>query len=651
MRELLLEYGPKLRRAILLGLTAGVPLIFLRFTADPFGVPKLGLLMMGLSLVLGLRLLEILQGASRKGLDRIAFPALTFMIPLLISWLITPYKGWSLFGWYPRFLGLIPYALVILYGVLIGDAFARRTTEIAWTFAITGTTVGAYGLLQVVGADPFAWNTAGGGSSFAISTFGNSNFVGTYLAMCLPFFPALWMLAPERRDRLLWMAGTVAAGCVVTLSEAAWASAFAGLLVIGGFLFSNRWRLAPMAGLVLSGTIAASLGAIVLYRAVVPGTGSITYRGYWWRAAADMAAQSPLWGRGPASFALEGIQYRPSLDAILFGYGFPDDPHAVFLSLLTAAGALGVIGFLTLLVWIVRTGYVAAKDRIITAAFLASAIVYFVNSVTTIDDLALRVTLWSAIGGLAASVFSGETPLDSKRRARRSSQRGRPRWDLVAPPAVVLIVAASLAVLMWSALFVAADANLRHGKQLFLEDRVEEARSQFRSAIGFRSDYVYRQVYGLYLGLEAVEDPASGDELIAEMHQSFSYLDDVPYIPAMSDYANRLFAWGEFDEAAYEESLEVFRNARRLDPLNPLLAVDMAEVLVELDRPEDAIRLLESYRAEVEGLLSEFHAALGLAYFHAGELESARAELEQALSINASDATAVKLQGLLDPPA
>lgn len=46
----MLKHGPRVRRAILLGPTAGVPLLFLRVTNDAFGAPKLGLLMIGVSL-------------------------------------------------------------------------------------------------------------------------------------------------------------------------------------------------------------------------------------------------------------------------------------------------------------------------------------------------------------------------------------------------------------------------------------------------------------------------------------------------------------------------------------------------------------------------------------------------------------------------
>lgn len=656
MRDLLLEHGPRVRRGILLVLTAGVPLFFLRITHDAFGVPKLGLLMMGLSLVVGLRVIEMLQGASWKGLERLAVPGLVFSVPLLLSWVLAPHKYWSLFGWYPRFLGLIPYIAVVVFGVLVADAFAGRAKNIAWTFAITGTVVGFYGMLQVIGADPFGWNTAGGGSSFAISTFGNSNFVGTYLAMCLPFFIPLWIEERRYRLRLVWMAGLVAAGCVASLSEPAWAAGVSGALVVIGFALSSRWAVARRLGLLAPAASALVLAGIVVYRMLNPGTGSVTYRGYWWQSAGEMAPHGPLFGRGPAAFALEGIRYRPQADAIISGYGFPDDPHAVALSLLTAAGAVGLIGFLFVLGWALWKGYPAARDRVLPAAFLASVLVYFVNSITTIDDIPLRVALWGALGGLAASIVPertiGRKPA-SRRAGTRSKQRvatrrkPAPRRGLVAVPAVAAVTLVTLFAFFWAARFLVADARVAQGEKLFLQGRVDEARVEFQRGIGFRADYSYRHLYGLYLGQKAIEDPRRGEELIEEMDNAFAFVDAVPYVPALADYAKKLYEWGETDPDAYERALRLYERAASLDPLNPVLAVDTADVLIALERYDEAEERLVSF-LEVAGDRPDVLGALSLVYFYSGRLQEAKDTAARALELNSGELHALETRALIE---
>src|ERR671914_372884 len=102
----ILTRGPVYRRAVLLVAIFGVPTLFIRSMNDPINVPKLSLLMVCVALAAGIRALEITQGASAEGLRRFLFPVAAVVTPLLVAWLFSPYRGWGLFGHYPRFTGL-----------------------------------------------------------------------------------------------------------------------------------------------------------------------------------------------------------------------------------------------------------------------------------------------------------------------------------------------------------------------------------------------------------------------------------------------------------------------------------------------------------------------------------------------------------------
>src|SRR5687767_4669353 len=123
MRETLLKEGPRVRRAVLLGLVVLVPLLFLRNLNDPINVPKLGLLIVAVSVVAAIRIAELLQTRDLDGIRLLAVPAAALAVPLLVGWMFSPYKAWALWGFYPRFLGLLPYLFVIAFGVLLADAF------------------------------------------------------------------------------------------------------------------------------------------------------------------------------------------------------------------------------------------------------------------------------------------------------------------------------------------------------------------------------------------------------------------------------------------------------------------------------------------------------------------------------------------------
>lgn len=664
MRDRILEVGPRLRRAILLGTAAGVPIFFLRPLNGIFGASKLGLLMIGVIVVATVRALELSQGASTSGLSRLAVPSLALGIPLFAAWIASPYRYWSLFGWYPRFLGLIPYLFVILLGILVADAFAGRTTQLAWAMAVSATVVGGYGFVQLIGADPFEWRTAGAGSSVANSTLGNSNFAGTFLAMTFPFFPALWVLFHEQRRRLIGMSLFAVAGWVASLSEAAWVAGISGLVVIGAWIVAHRWGWMRLVGLLAAGLGTFVLIGVVLYRVLYTETiDSITYRGWWWEAAADMASRSPLLGRGPAAFAVEGLRFRPLEDAVLFGYGFPDDPHSVVMQLLTSAGIVGVLGFLLVLGWAIRKGFSMPSSQVLPAAFFASVVAYFVNSVTTIDEISLRVGLWTVLGGLAASLVvvrdknviprsssKGRARAPANRSAKSPRTRGKGR-PLKSWPTVMGLALAGLSGLVWSLNFVVADARIHQGQQLFAEGHVAEGRREFETAIGFRGDYAYRNLYGLNLGSQAVGRGEEGGALIEEMSSAFSFVDHFPFVPSHADYGLKLYEWGEFDETAYQQALAIFERVRRFDPLNPMLGVHTADTLIALGRHNEAIDLLAPFTDEAGGRYAELWGALALAYFHTGDLEAAQAAVDEGSLINAGDERLVEARALLDKAA
>ena len=155
MGSYVLEKGPSLRRGILLGLVGGLPLLFWRPAQDPFNVPKFAVLVFGLGVVVAVRIFELLQGAERSSLTRLMVPAAAFVAPLLIAWLFSPYKYFELFGRQGRLQGLIPYMLVVLFGVLLADAFGDSPRQIAWAFTLAGAGVAGYSLIQYLQADPF----------------------------------------------------------------------------------------------------------------------------------------------------------------------------------------------------------------------------------------------------------------------------------------------------------------------------------------------------------------------------------------------------------------------------------------------------------------------------------------------------------------
>lgn len=612
MRTLVLQRGPEARRWILASLVVGVPVLFLRLMNDPISVPKLALLTVGVTVVLAIRAVEILQGASWHGLTRMWVPAACFVLPLTIAWVLGPYPEWSFLGAYGRYQGFLPYLLVVLLGVLIADAFVGRNRMLGWALLIAGGVVGGYGVIQFVGMDPFDWALGGISNEQVTSTMGNPNFVGGFLGIVLPVGIALYVTEDTRRSVALRLLVLVIAGWLLARSEGGWAAGVAGSAVVLGTWARTRWPLARLAGMVLAGLVALAVIGWVGFsvtRSTVPSPdNTAALRGGWWIAATRMTLDSPIVGRGPDAFAVEGVSYRTTGDALTQRFDYTDDPHSVPFDLLTSGGALLLVGWVFTLAWGFRKGWLFASGSVMPAALLGALVAYTVQSIVSIDQIPLSASLWVVLGGLAS--FEGpDDALPAKSRKRKTHRPGKKKralaLPLVRPWGVAFVMALVIVPLWWSGRLVLADGRALQARQLFVQDRPMEGATEWRRAIETRTDPLYRHLYGFYVGRAAVE---GREELVDEMSEAFSYLSGFPEVAAIRDEGRLLHELGMSEEAA-----GVYERAVSIDPKNPALRIEAGQVLLDARRYEDVESLLAPYIDRYKPALTEV-ASVGTAY-------------------------------------
>lgn len=627
MRDRLLKDGPRIRRAVLLTAVFLVPITFLRFTNDQMNLPKLAVVMLALSIVVPLRAAEVLQGAQWRGLTRLLVPAGAFMVPLTIGWIFSPYKEWALFGFYGRWQGVVPYALIILFGMALADAFPGRSKQLAWALVGSASLVGIYAAAQYLGLDPLEWFRPGGIENEAGSTLGNPNFTGGFLGIVLPISLVLVLIERDRRSLTLVLLAGVVAGWVVAFSQGGWGAGIAGCAVVLSFALRDRvprsyWMgtavvlvVATLAiGLVLLGTVSPD-------SSLVPGTAKI--RSSAWVGAAEMTVDHPLVGRGPNSFAVEGTSYR-RLDSGLFaGYNYPDDPHSVLLSLTTAAGVFGAAGFALFLVWVWRKARDEQAPAMLHVAFLGALVAYVIQSLVSIDEVTLRTTLWVALAGFATASL----PVEGAGSASRAGKK-RPRAapPLRRPVAVGLVAALALGGIWWTLQSLVADARALQGEKLALEGRHEEASLEFGRALSFRGEIEYHRLAGLRLATAALadDDKARFDEAIEHL----DFTDSVPIVARLAELGRVLDAGSRFDPSYDERALTVFDRTRALDPTNPAIAAEQADVLVDLSRVDEALQLLGEFDQVDPKRQPEYFAVLALARAANGDAEGARDAIE-----------------------
>jgi hypothetical protein len=605
-------------------------------TLDPYNIPKFGLFVAGMSVVAGLWVFVASSGRPPRILARDLIVPVAIVAPLALSWVFSRYRDWALFGLYSRLQGLIPYLLFAALSVAIAAAFRGRSWAIAWALGLAGGVVGLGQLAGVVGFSPT------GGQSEA-STIGNSNFVGGFLAITLPVVLYLWLTAgADRRARYGAIALTilVGEGLVLSFSEGGQAAGLAGALALVGLHWGRRSSvrvLALAAALAIGGAVVA-LVAVPQLRPI--GGFTATLRSHWWGSSIAVASEAPVAGRGPNAFAQEGSKHRPLEDVLSHGgfvpgftpvpveYQTSDDPHSVPLSFLVAAGGVGVAGLLLAWLWILRKTVSLPKESSPAIAFSAALVAYLVQSLVSIDEVPIRMAFATSLGGFLAAL-----PAPPR---TGWLQQDRLRGVLMIPASLIALLIA-VGGTWWGFNFVRSDQLVRQGVAAFADDEPRKGERLIRTALGFRDEALYRAVLAEHLGLAALEEGERGQPLISKMQDLNTYLDDLPDVGAIQAFARLMNYWGEFDPGADQRALELYGKASELDPNNPLITVEKAEVLVDMGEIETALALLEPLRDDLEGAIPEFWGALAMTRLTAGDADGARAALESGRALDEYD--------------
>ena len=629
------------------------PLLFMRNLYDAINLPKLWLVMIGVALVAGIRLVELLQGASRRTLTLLAVPAAALLGPLTIGWLFSPYKGWALLGDAARYTGLVPYAILILFGALVADAFGRDLLPVAWALVASGAVAGAYALVQVVGLDPYDWTYKDAASNLVTSTLGNPNFAGGFFSIVLPLAVAVFLSERERRP---WAGGClllIGIGWIVTRSETAWGAGLSGLAILAGGFLLTRVRWARLAGFVVAGSVALA-GVGLVGASILPDDPGVTprnleRRGEWWEASLGMLADSPLVGRGPNAFALEHTRYRTIEDVDEAGFDVTDDPHSVPLSLGASGGVIGIVGFLFLCAWVARKTWDSAGQPGLGLGFGAAACAYLVQSLLSVDTVALRLTAWTVFGALAASTFAVAVP-EARRRSTKT-QRKRAAEPLQGLPGVAVAILLVALSVWWSMSFLMADAALASARRALAGGEGQESQDSFQRAMAFRDNPTYAQIYAgtmtpvaVALAEEQAEDVGRG--LFKDVRESIEEVEEVPQIATSLAWARALDRWVAIDAAVQPEALAEYERALVLDPLNYLLLHEAAVVATEAEDLQLAENLLRRGLALRE--TADLWGQLGLVYALKADEPRAVAAIEQALALDPDQASAIEARELIE---
>lgn len=342
-----------------------------------------------------------------------------FCCSLIIVSLVSDSGVWAdIYGEYGRNTGLLTYmglAWMLLAVCLVSSPNFLR--KLLWLMVATGNMNALYGLVQWFGKDPIDWSNP---YNPIIGTFGNSNFISSYLGITSLVSAAF--LFEKSQDFLArtYLLGNIGLSIfVISVSHSSQGIIIfmlgLSLLIYFRFLIALRFTLrigylfGVGIGLVLGllGVLNSGPLATLLYQ------DSVTYRGDYWRAGWRMTLDNPVFGVGLDAY---GDWYRASRneDAVLRRGPeiISNSAHNVFLDFSSNGGLFLLIAYL-LIVGLVLKSATRLLLRLrhfdaIGMALVSAWLGYMIQSFISINQLGLAIWGWTLGGAIIGYDFYQE---------------------------------------------------------------------------------------------------------------------------------------------------------------------------------------------------------------------------------------------------
>ena len=417
-------------------LTLGAALVTLYFNSriqDPFNAPKMWLIFLIASVLLGYLATDFRKLISNPTLKLFSSFTGFFVIAGVFASIFTDSKYSAFLGESQRRNGFLSYAslsiLILAAGLYIRIDSIKRLSYVAF---VTGTLLGTYGLLQNAGQDFVQWNNP---YNAIISTVGNPNFAGAIMAMM-----ASIVFAPVLNNQFHIIFRISSALLVLLLLRTIYLSgAKQGLisLALGVGVYVLVWVYQKNEKL---GHLTALLGGAIGVLSVLgmlkigPLTsimykGSVSVRGYYWRAGLKMFQENPITGVGLDRYGAYFKEYREPGYPLNYGFDITStNAHNTPIQLFATGGIFFGTSYLVLTVFIFIRGIKALRansgtNQLLIAGIFSAWLAYEAQSIISIDNIGISVWGWllgGAIIGLSIVNNKSDEPASSRRKSSNS---------------------------------------------------------------------------------------------------------------------------------------------------------------------------------------------------------------------------------------
>ncbi|MBI4743218.1 MAG: O-antigen ligase family protein [Actinobacteria bacterium] len=410
-----------------------LPLIFLPFTQEWYGLIKVTLLRIETLFIISCWLIkQLFSDEMEIKRTKIDFFVFVFILLGLISTLLSANPVISFLGKYRRYEG---FSVLLNYGLiffLVNQSIfkIKKINSILTSLVITSAVISMYGILQFVGFD-FAglsrnlWET-----NRSFSTLGNPVFLGGYLALILPLALAKYFNSGNLRNSIFYglMIFLIVSCLIATFSRGGWIAGFTGFILM--IILAGRDIALALSKkiLIILLIFSFALSVFLIYDRFIPSSGKYlsfskrlvsipqTDNGWGsrievWKAVPKIVLEKPFFGWGPDMFYLAYPRFATLKYAKLVGKSaYPsDNAHNYFLQLISTQGILGFLAFILTIFILLFYGIKFLlkqknEERILFSGLMAALIGYLIYLQSGINISSNGMIFW-----LVAGIISNQT--------------------------------------------------------------------------------------------------------------------------------------------------------------------------------------------------------------------------------------------------
>ncbi|MDI6736688.1 MAG: tetratricopeptide repeat protein [bacterium] len=549
-------------------------------------------------------------------------PILIFLIINIAATMTGVHPYISLVGEYKRYDGLIStFNYILIYYIAVNflreRPYFKRTIVV---ITITGVLSALVGILQSYGIDLTKWESG------VISTFGNPNFIGGYLAMVF-FAPlTLFFLIPkntanskERRKKIILMGICLISllliyKCFSLLTHRGGALGLGAGIILFGFLLRRQFlkvklRLAVVFVVIGMATVIFLLmgksGLVQKFATTVKVekekgkaiptlefTSTAETRVYIWQTGLEIIKRHPLLGVGPDALRFVSTQHE-KLEFIRLEGGrncLIDKAHNEIIDIATTRGLLGLGAYIWIIILLFKFAHqsfpsIKEENKILLIGVLSAIISYLVQNQVGFGIIATSSLFWLLLG-MAISVA-----MPKYQNTKPISLPVIPRLAICLPLMILIYYG-----VLFSCRPYKADIYYKNGLAMKSQGNIDQAIASYEKALEYNpgEEFYYGEVLDAYnIKSNQTQDMAWLDKLIAKGEEAVKCNPLHPYYYNLlsSSYGEKYVRTG--DNAWANKSIEASKKALIYKPLFADPYNNIAAIYVRQGKYEEAIKEME----------------------------------------------------------